>query len=371
MQQNPKSVATYESLLEISHDAAGVIFEGIVVVANAEARRFGIDVGTKLKDVVISLDLEQLALDTMLPISAPVEGLKVGWLEWRIRRINDLVLFSAKDITVQRNTEAQVEDQLNAIRIGAEEVEQFAYAASHDIQEPLRTITNYAEFLQEDAGATLSSECRSYIQHIVASAKHCRELVRALLVYSRVGKERNFALHSVFDTVLEALGANEFGLLESKLVLELEDLPNTVWCDKALLVSVFSNLIGNAVKFSPQGSILTIGGKDLETHSEFWVKDTGYGFEQQHAENIFNVFHRLDRSKDGVGIGLASSKKAVAIHEGQIWAQSSPGLGSSFFFTVARNHDEEAIAGRRSCARCAGSSPSSSECCHDSRPDGC
>jgi PAS domain S-box-containing protein len=259
------------------------------------------------------------------------------------------VFAAARDITERK----QAEEELNHYREHLEELvsqrteelarsnhdlEQFAYVASHDLQEPLRMVAGYLQLLSERYREQLDEKADKYIDYAVDGAGRMSNLIRDLLDYSRVntrGEElQNVDSKSAFDSALRNLGS---AVRESSATVTHESLP-VVRADKTQLIQLFQNLIGNSIKFrSPERSPqIHISVRKDNRHWIFSVQDNGIGFEQEYEEKIFMIFQRLHgRGRyPGTGIGLAICKRIVERHGGKIWAISEPGKGTNLFFTI-------------------------------------
>jgi signal transduction histidine kinase len=333
-------------LLELSRDALGLAKNGIVVESNSAARELGLGVGA---DILALIDPDYAAamfgaMGSDSVTTVRVIGLRANWVEWSFDTREDLLLFSARDVTAMHDTEEQLDAYVTQLRRHSDEMEQFAYAAAHDLQEPLRTIANYASFLQEDYGPTLPAEGQEQLTYILTSAKHCKELARALLQFSLLGKEHHFRWIDPLDILRDVIVTRMPSIEETRATIVCDAFPY-VWGDPALISAVFSNLLSNALKFSASGVQVRFTVRVCETAWEFGVCDNGVGFDMKYAAQLFQVFRRLDRSRPGVGIGLATCKKAVQLHGGEIWAESTPGQGSVFSFTVERPRHEASVVG--------------------------
>ncbi|MDC0832883.1 PAS domain S-box protein [Geitlerinema sp. CS-897] len=217
------------------------------------------------------------------------------------------------------------------------ELEQFAYIASHDLQEPLRAVTGFAELLADEYRDRLDGEALEYLDFIIDGARRMQQLIRDLLAFSRVGtRGKAFALtdfHAVLDLALSNLHA---AIADSQAIVERDNLPE-VWADESQMVQLFQNLIGNAIKFHgdrpPQ---IRITVRLLSDSWQFCVCDNGIGIDPKFADRVFEVFQRLHtrRQYPGTGIGLAICKKIVERHGGKMWVESSLGEGSAFYFTL-------------------------------------
>ncbi len=217
------------------------------------------------------------------------------------------------------------------------ELEQFAYVASHDLQEPLRMVSSYTQLLEQRYRDQLDEKGKKYIYYAVDGAVRMQRLISDLLAYSRVGSRAQpltwTDAHAALGEVLRNLAA---AIAENRAVVMNGDLP-TVLADRSQLVQLLQNLIGNAVKFhgeKPPGVYVS-----AERQGRLWqfcVRDNGIGIDPQHFERIFVIFQRLHTREEyaGTGIGLALCRRIVERHGGRLWVESTPGNGSSFFFTL-------------------------------------
>jgi light-regulated signal transduction histidine kinase (bacteriophytochrome) len=217
------------------------------------------------------------------------------------------------------------------------DLEQFAYVASHDLQEPLRAVAGYIGLLQRRYGESLDANAGEYIAGALDGARRMQSLIGDLLVYSRVGtrgKEPGSAeVEAVLNNTMENLRAS---IQESGAVITADPLP-TVRADAVQLTQLFQNLLGNAIKFrSDRPPQIHVGARREKGRWLFCVRDNGVGIDPQYHERIFLIFQRLHtRSRyPGTGIGLAICKKIVERHGGEIWLESQPGQGSTFYFTI-------------------------------------
>ncbi|MDZ7956931.1 MAG: PAS domain-containing protein [Aulosira sp. DedQUE10] len=231
------------------------------------------------------------------------------------------------------------------------ELEQFAYIASHDLQEPLRMVTSYLQLLERRYKNQLDVSADEFIAYAVDGAVRMQTLINDLLNYSRVStRGQPFKLVDCTAVLEKAIANLEVAIKESNAVITYDPLPE-IMADTTQLAQVFQNLIGNAIKFCgeepPEIHIQAIRNTiqsetensqltPLENEWLFSVRDRGIGVESQYAERIFVIFQRLhSRSKyPGTGIGLAICKKIIERHGGQIWMESEPGQGSIFYFTI-------------------------------------
>ncbi|GAB1535870.1 hypothetical protein ADMFC3_15010 [Geovibrio sp. ADMFC3] len=233
-----------------------------------------------------------------------------------------------------RELEAQTEE----LERSNEELEQFAYIASHDLQEPLRMISSYTQLLAKRYKDQLDGDANEFINYAVDGANRMQVLINDLLSYSRVGTKGEDFSHVDLNSVLEAVKANLKGVIEETgAVIKYSKLP-TVMADNSQMIQLFQNLIGNAVKFRREGVTpeIEITSKKEGNLFRFVVKDNGIGIDKKYLDRIFVIFQRLHTKEEfpGTGIGLAICKKIVERHGGEISVESAEGKGSDFTFTL-------------------------------------
>ncbi len=217
------------------------------------------------------------------------------------------------------------------------ELEQFAYIASHDLQEPLRMVSSYCQLLERRYSGALDQDAREFIGFAVEGAARMKVLINDLLVYSRVGvgkaDDQEVDCNEVFDDAIANLQA---AIEENDAVVTHADLPK-VKGDPIQLTQVFQNLTSNAIKYRGEcAPRVHIGAERQNGTWTFSVKDNGIGIEPRYAERVFGIFERLHGNDEysGTGIGLAVCKKIVERHGGKIWLESEVGEGSIFSFTM-------------------------------------
>lgn len=239
-------------------------------------------------------------------------------------------LASIADITACR----QLEDELRRTR---EDLEQFAYIASHDLQEPLRMVSSYTDLLAQRYQGKLDERADKYIYYAVDGAQRMQRLLADLLAYSRVGSQGKPLKPASAATVVKRVVDTLAGAIRrANASVTIGALP-TVRADEGQLGQLFQNLLGNALKFHGDGPLLVeIGATPLDGGWQFSVKDNGIGIDSKHKDRIFQMFQRLhERGKyEGSGVGLAIAKRIVERHGGRIWLESEPQVGSTFFFTL-------------------------------------
>ncbi len=219
------------------------------------------------------------------------------------------------------------------------ELEQFAYIASHDLQEPLRQISTYLELLSKRHGEKLDQEARGFIQIGIDSARRMKALVEDLLTFSRTGREDLNYEPTDCSLLVDKTIADLQPLLQASHAKISHDSLPTINASGALISQVFQNLITNAVKFrGAEEPTVHISSREKETEWEFSVKDNGIGIGKKYADRVFLIYQRLHGPEQypGTGIGLAICKKIIDRYEGRIWVESEAGKGSSFFFTIPK-----------------------------------
>jgi PAS domain S-box-containing protein len=246
-------------------------------------------------------------------------------------------LSSGEDITERKKTEKELHTLTEELKRSNADLEQFAYSASHDLQEPLRSIEGFIRLLSKRYKGKLDVKADEFIEFTIEGVQRMQLLIKDLLEYSQIGtKNKNFSLVDISMPLALALANMQRSIEEKRAEVTYDTLPR-VLADSSQLSSLFQNLIGNAIKFhgnrSPNIHI------SAELKGEEWifsVSDNGIGIDPENFERIFTVFQRLHaREKyEGTGIGLAICKKIVERHGGRIWVVSEPGKGTTFHFTL-------------------------------------
>jgi PAS domain S-box-containing protein len=256
-------------------------------------------------------------------------------------RVNQALEAANKEMAFQIEEKGKRADEL--VMINAElarsnaELEQFAYVATHDLQEPLRAVASCVQLLQKRYEGQLDARADEFITHAVDGTKRMQTLINDLLAYSRISTHAQLFATTDCDLVLrEALANLMVAIQESGAAVNHDAMP-TVSGDATQLTQLFQNLIGNALKFRGERSAkIHISAVLRQGEWLFSVADNGIGMEPQYFERVFLVFQRLHTRKEyqGTGIGLAICKKVVERHGGRIWADSKPGEGATFYFTI-------------------------------------
>jgi light-regulated signal transduction histidine kinase (bacteriophytochrome) len=250
----------------------------------------------------------------------------------------------ARDITERKRAEQKLKQTMAELTRSNQELEQFAYVASHDLQEPLRMVASYVQLLARRYQGKLDPDADEFIAYAVDGATRMQALINDLLAYSRVGTRGKPFEPTDCETVLDQALANlQVAIEESGAAVTHDPLP-TVIADATQLTQLFQNLIGNAVKFRgeqpPRIHISAHRQSAIENRESnewtFSVQDNGIGIDPEYHDRIFMIFQRLHTREEypGTGIGLAVCKKIVERHNGRIWVESQPGKGSTFYFTI-------------------------------------
>jgi PAS domain S-box-containing protein len=355
--------ARYRGLLEAAPDAMVVVNQsGEIVLLNVQAEnQFGYHrdelVGQKVKNIIPegfaerliadALRSAEVALTQQIGTGIELYGLRKDGEEFPIEIMLSplesfegiLVTVAIRNIAARKKAEAELLHHVEELKRSNEELGQFAYIASHDLQEPLRMVASYTQLLSKRYKGKLDSDADEFIAFAVDGASRMQRLIQDLLMYSRVGtKGKDLLSTSSEDALLRAL-ANLRGIVEESGALITHDFLPQVVADETQLVQLFQNLIGNAIKYQRSGiprvhvSAVKSGGKKWT----FSVKDNGIGIESQYFERIFGMFQRLHKREEfaGTGIGLAICKKIVERHGGNISVESQPEEGSTFRFALA------------------------------------
>jgi PAS domain S-box-containing protein len=362
LQAAKASEARYRGLLEAAPDAMVVVDRaGRIVLVNAQSEiRFGYRrdelLGKAVTDIIPDGFAERLVADAQRSVDVALAqqigtgielvGVRKDGSEFRIEIMlspldsDDGVLVTAaiRDISVRQAAEADLLEKVEALNRSNVELEQFAYAASHDLQEPLRMISSYTQLLSRRYKGQLDADADDFIAFAVDGAARMERLIQDLLAYSRVGTEgRDLQPTSSHGALRQALINLRRAVEDSGAVVSSADLPE-VMADETQLVQLFQNLVGNGIKYrGPDVPRVTVSAV---RHGGRWtidVVDNGLGIDPQFHERIFGMFQRLHRREEfaGTGIGLAIAKKIVDRHGGTITVLSELGHGSTFRFSLA------------------------------------
>jgi signal transduction histidine kinase len=293
-----------------------------------------------------------VAIVVTLSISAPLRRLKASadriaageMVEPGVTHRRDEIGSLSRAMTTMVRSLNQQADELK--RSNAD-LEQFAYVASHDLQEPLRMVSGFTGLLKRRYGGKLDADADEYIEFAVSGANRMQALINDLLSYSRVGREEVAAKAVDTQVALDQALANLQSAIEDRsAMVSCGQLP-TVWANHGMLVRLFQNLISNALKFcNAERPIVRIQAEARGGDWVFSVADNGIGIDPQYQDRIFLIFHRLHKQSEypGTGIGLAVCKRIVERNGGRIWLESEPGKGTTFFFTLPATGGQQLAA---------------------------
>ncbi len=242
----------------------------------------------------------------------------------------------------QMQTQIELRDLINKLKISNRELEQFAYVASHDLQEPLRMVSSFTQLLEKRYKDQIDDDANDYIGFIVEGAMRMKDLIDDLLIYSRLKTENRPFEMVIMEVALDDVLINLRAPIKEKNAKITYDKLPSIDCDPIQIHQLLQNLITNAIKFNSEKSPqVHISAKELNNEWLFSVTDNGIGIDPRHQEQIFSIFKRLHTRQEyeGTGIGLSICKRIVEIHGGQIWVESQLGKGTTFYFTIP-NHVE-------------------------------
>lgn len=360
----------YRGLLEAAPDPTIILDDaGKIVLLNVRAeKRFGYShnelIGHEVTDIIPFGFTERLmddglrsaeeALDQQMGSGAELVALCKDGAVFPVEimltplQTDDDVLVTAaiRDISRRKASEAAMLRKIAELHRSNEELSQFAYIASHDLQEPLRMISSYTQLLAKRYAGRLDSDADDFIGFAVDGAERMQRLIQDLLAYSRVGTDSiNLAEVSSEKALDEALINLRSAIDDCGAVVTRDALP-TIRADATQLTQLFQNLVGNAIKYRRETTphVHISARRNADDKWEFTIKDNGLGIEKQYLTRIFGMFQRLHSREEfsGTGIGLAICKKIVDRHGGNISVESTPGEGSAFHFSLGVHVDERA-----------------------------
>jgi hypothetical protein len=303
------------------------------------------------------LDVPMILVSGALGDVTAVECIKQGATDYVLKdglaRLPEVVrraLREKQERSLRRRVEEDLARKVDELARSNADLEQFAYVASHDLQEPLRMVTAYTQLLGERYRGKLDDNADKYIGYASEGAQRMQILIQDLLAFSRVGRNgiahENVDCNAVMKEVLQTLAA---AIQQSGAIVTYNALP-VVWADRTQISQVFQNLIGNAVKFcGKEPPLVSVEAEGADHYWRFSVSDNGIGIAPEYAENIFVVFQRLHGRTEypGNGIGLAICKKIIERNGGNIWVESQPGSGSSFKFTLPQHAPDGQPEGKK------------------------
>jgi PAS domain S-box-containing protein len=353
----------YRGLLEAAPDAMVVVNQGgEIVLLNVQAeKQFGYPrdelLGQKVKNIIPEGFAERLVADALrstedalaqqIGTGIELSGRHKNGSEFPIEIMLSplesasgiLVTAAVRDITTRKAAEANLLEKVAELNRSNEELGQFAYIASHDLQEPLRMVASYTQLLSRRYKGKLDSDADEFIAFAVDGAGRMQRLIQDLLTFSRVGTKGKDLLVTSSEEALQQALINLRGAIEQSGAQVTHDLLPSVLADETQLIQLFQNLIGNGIKYQKNGApkVHVSAAKNGGDKYTFSVQDNGLGIDSQYFEKIFGMFQRLHKREEfaGTGIGLAICKKIVERHGGKISVESKVGQGSTFHFTLA------------------------------------
>jgi PAS domain S-box-containing protein len=368
LSESKQSGAKYRGLLEAAPDAMVVVNQGgEIVLLNVQAeKQFGYSrdqlVGQKVKSIIPEGFAERLIADgTRSAAEALAQQIGTG-IELSGRRRDGsefpieimlsplestegiLVTAAIRDITERKKSEEHLVKAVGDLKRSNDELQQFTYVSSHDLQEPLRMVASYTQLLAKRYKGRLDSDADEFIAFAVDGCNRMQGLIQDLLAYSRTGtNEKALREISGDDALKEALTNLRTTIGESGAVVTHDSLP-VIQADDTQLTQVFQNLVGNAIKYrSTEVPHVHVSATKNGGHEWiFSVRDNGLGIDPQYFERIFILFQRLHGRNEfeGTGIGLAICKKIVERLGGRIWVESQPGKGSTFRFALPERNEK-------------------------------
>ena len=360
-QKVEKSLRLNKMLLDaIPHPALLINKDRTILAANEKSRDMGANVGDRCFDsfstckTICSKNDECCFCSRGLDINdMDAKNLEIGayghiWDTWWVPVGNNAFLHYSIDITDIRRNEQNLIESARELQNSNEELEQFAYVASHDLQEPLRVVSMYCQmidrFIQEnfpkDMPEKKQKELKLYMDFTQDATHRMSFLIKDLLEFSRVGRaDDNYEMTNINDIIDNVIKDFNISISENNVTIEHTEMP-VLMVKKKRISQVFHNLISNAIKFKKGDSVsISIEVKERENDWLFSVSDDGIGIEEKHQERIFGIFKRLHSREDypGTGIGLALVRKIVESHGGEVWLESEGGEGATFLFTIPKS----------------------------------
>lgn len=241
------------------------------------------------------------------------------------------------DIGDYKQAEENLKNYADNLKQSNEDLERFAYVASHDLREPLRMVTSFSQLLERNYKGRLDADADEFIDYIVDGGKRMESLISDLLDYSRViSQTRPMVTIDTGTAVKTAIGNLSSSIADSGAVITVDPLP-AITGDLIQITMVFQNLLSNAIKFhGKKHPVVHIGSEKEGGSWVFSVRDNGVGIDPEYHDKIFEIFQRLHASREyeGTGIGLAICKRVIERHGGKIWVESELGKGSTFYFMI-------------------------------------
>lgn len=268
---------------------------------------------------------------SLFPMELGVNDMRLG--ETR------MLVGTVRDITERKETEAAIQSYLEKLKRSNQELDDFAYIASHDLKEPIRGLLNNAIFLMDDYGEKIDDAGKKRLNRMVYLCKRMERLVDDLLYFSRLGRQELAVQLTDLNQIIRDIELMlETTLHDANATIKIPRPLPSITCDVPRVTEVFRNLISNAIKYNKQEKkSIEIGVVENERPTTFYVKDNGIGIEERFFSDIFRIFKRLNEEDDtvkGTGVGLTFVKKIIERHGGKIWLNSAPNKGTTFYFTL-------------------------------------
>jgi len=295
----------------------------------------------RLVDAVKKMSADNLMFTAMISGNSEIAQLAQAFASMTRRLQHTLVSRDAlqTEIEMRRNTEQRLEEALVQLNRSNQELEQFAYVASHDLQEPLRMVSSYVQLLAERYRDQLDEKAQKYIHYAVDGAFRMQALIQDLLDFSRVStRGQAFATVDCNELLAQALDNLQTSIQRAGALVSSDRLP-VVTGDAVQIVQVFQNLIANSIKFcDKEHPVIHVGAGETEADWLISVRDNGIGIDAKYADKIFVIFQRLHTREEyqGTGIGLAVCKRIIERHGGAVWFESEPGQGAVFYCTFPK-----------------------------------
>lgn len=315
----------YERLLGYKkEELVGQASVGIGMKLNKD---FSDQIGKNITDKKPLKNIEATVLNSkkeIIDVLVSIETIRLG--------NTDCILSALLDIRDRK----KIEEQLKELN---KELESFSYSVSHDLRAPLRIINGYAELIN-GSDDTLSADTKRMLNNIVTNSKRMGQLIDDLLNFSRLGRKVSVTHTTDMNLIVKNVINEQLETLPSKYQLHIDNLPEC-YCDSSLIKQVWQNLISNAVKYSSkvENPVINIGSIKKDGKLVYYIKDNGVGFDMKYYDKLFGVFQRLHNLSEyeGTGVGLALVQRIIKKHNGEIWAESKPNEGTTFFFTISKS----------------------------------
>ena len=317
---------------------------GNIVLAEVKARQIKY-MGKKavllhLRDITKRIETEQDLLHAKTDLEERVKE--------RTADLENSNLLLQEEIKQRKVMEKLLASQADELSRSNAELENFAFVASHDLQEPIRTITSFVQLLEHRYSHQLDDNAREIISYAVKGAKRMQLLIHDLLEYSRVRHSKPvFSPVNINEVIANVRQNLQNKIRESKAAFEMNALPK-IMADNSQMHQLFQNLLENAIKFRQENRHLqiTIGCEERKNEWLFSVSDNGIGISEEYQQKVFIIFQRLHPHHiyEGTGLGLATCKKIIERHQGKIWIQSKEGQGATFYFTIPKDPTKKPIA---------------------------